>query len=87
MNELNLWRNGTKTLRKAVEDYQVEVTNRTYDAVLLSRAACLECHDLDTLRPDSSVFQVSGFNAKVTEERRVYNISQPMTVTNTVTVP
>lgn len=87
VNELNLWRGGNKSLQQAVEDYQTEVTDRTHDAVLLSRLACLECHDLETLRPDSAVFQVSGFNAKVTEKRIVYNISQPIALTNTVTVP
>ncbi|KAG9494846.1 hypothetical protein J7337_013075 [Fusarium musae] len=75
VHELNCWRDGTKTLKQAVEDYQTEVTSRTYDAVLLSRSACLECHNLGTLGPNSSVFQVSGFNAKVTEERRVYDLA------------
>lgn len=37
--------------------------HRTHDAVIMSRYACLECHDLDTLRADSTIFQVTGFNA------------------------
>lgn len=75
VHELNCWRDSTKTLKQAVEDYQTEVTSRTYDAILLSRSACLECHNLGTLGPNSSVFQVSGFNAKITEERRVYDLA------------
>ena len=84
VHQLNLWRSGSKTLGEALEDYQTEVTDRTHDAVLLSRSACLECHDLETLRPDSSIFQVSGFNAKVTERRRVYSIATQAIPTNTV---
>ncbi|KAH8893044.1 FAD binding domain-containing protein [Thozetella sp. PMI_491] len=74
VHELVLWRKKVKSLDQALKDYQTEVIARTHDAVLKSRIACLECHDLDTLRQDSAVFQVSGFNAAVTEIRPVFDI-------------
>jgi hypothetical protein len=64
-----------KTRQEAFRDFQSEVVERTHEAVLLSRFACLECHDLDNLRDDSKVFQVSGFNARVKEEREVFDLS------------
>ncbi|KAF9895170.1 hypothetical protein FE257_000072 [Aspergillus nanangensis] len=68
-DELVFWRDGKQSLEQAFERYQVEVKDRTYDAVLLSRTACMECHDLDTLRKDSDIFQVSGFNARAAKPR------------------
>lgn len=75
MHQLNQWRRGLKSREEALNDYRSEVVERTYEAVLLSRFACLECHDLDNLRDDSKVFQVSGFNARVKEERAVFDLS------------
>lgn len=73
--QLLQWKKGTKTREKALEDYQTEVQDRTYEAVLLSRYACLECHDLPNLTDQSKVFQVSGFNARVKENRAPYDLS------------
>ena len=64
-----------KTRQEAFRDFQSEVVERTHEAVLLSRFACLECHYLDNLRDDSKVFQVSGFSARVKEEREVFDLS------------
>jgi 2-polyprenyl-6-methoxyphenol hydroxylase-like FAD-dependent oxidoreductase len=75
VHQLNLWRKGAKSREEAFRDFQTEVLERTHEAVLLSRWACLECHDLDNLRDDSKVFTVSGFNARVTEERAVFDLS------------
>jgi 2-polyprenyl-6-methoxyphenol hydroxylase-like FAD-dependent oxidoreductase len=75
VHQLNLWRRGLKSRQEALRDFQTEVVERTHEAVLLSRYACLECHDLDNLRKDSQVFQVSGFNARVKEERAVFDLS------------
>lgn len=62
-DELVRWRAGDQTLEAALSNYQVEVKARTHDAVIMSRHACLDCHDLNTLAVDSPVFQVTGFNA------------------------
>lgn len=75
VHQLNMWRKGSKSREEAFRDFQAEVVERTHEAVLLSRFACLECHDLDSLRDDSKVFQVSGFNARVKEERAVFDLS------------
>ncbi|KAM0540644.1 hypothetical protein ACHAPJ_013555 [Fusarium lateritium] len=69
--ELWLWRNGSKTLERALEDYQAEILLRTHEAVLKSRAACIEAHDIETLGSESAIFQVSGFNADAIEARPV----------------
>ena len=75
VHQLNQWRKGTKSREDAFRDFQAEVLERTHEAVLLSRWACLECHDLDNLRDDSKVFTVSGFNARVKEERPMFDLS------------
>ena len=62
-DELVRWRAGGQTLETALVSYQAEVKARTHDAVIMSRHACLDCHDLNTLAVDSPVFQVTGFNA------------------------
>lgn len=51
-----------------MKDYQGEVISRTYQAVLRSRSACIECHDIDNLNTNSSLFRVSGYNADVKED-------------------
>lgn len=58
-----LWRDGKRSLEQAFAEYQVEVKERTHDAVIMSRLACLDCHDLNSLQVDSPVFEVVGFNA------------------------
>ncbi|KIW13929.1 hypothetical protein PV08_06710 [Exophiala spinifera] len=75
VHQLNQWRRGVKSRLEALQDSQAEVVERTHEAVLLSRYACLECHDLENLRDDSQVFQVSGFNARVKEERAAFDLS------------
>ena len=40
-------------LKEAVRQYEDEVVSRTHEAVLLSRQACLDAHDLQNLSPDS----------------------------------
>ncbi|KAF2016666.1 FAD/NAD(P)-binding domain-containing protein [Aaosphaeria arxii CBS 175.79] len=40
-------------LEQAVEVYEQEMRSRTYEAVLLSRQACLDAHDINNLSPDS----------------------------------
>lgn len=57
-----------------MKDYQGEVISRTYQAVLLSRSACIECHDIDTLDTNSSIFRVPGFNANVKEGRPIIRL-------------
>lgn len=40
-------------LRHAVNSYEEEMQTRTHTAVLLSRQACIDAHDLNNLTPDS----------------------------------
>ncbi|KAI3339999.1 hypothetical protein F4824DRAFT_453830 [Ustulina deusta] len=47
------WCGGAKTKAQAVADYEAEMRLRTRRAVLLSRQACLDAHDLANLGPDS----------------------------------
>jgi 2-polyprenyl-6-methoxyphenol hydroxylase-like FAD-dependent oxidoreductase len=68
-DELVLWRDGKQSITQALDRYQAEVKSRTHDAVILSRHACLDCHDLSSLRVDSPVFQVVGFNALAKQAR------------------
>ncbi|TGJ84037.1 hypothetical protein E0Z10_g4727 [Xylaria hypoxylon] len=51
--QLKLWYAGLKTQGQALDDYQNEMYLRTRPAVLLSRQACLDAHDLANLGPDS----------------------------------
>lgn len=73
--QLLSWKRTAKSREEALEDYQTEVQERTYEAVLLSRYACLECHDLPNLNEDSKVFQVSGFNARIQESRATFDLA------------
>ncbi|KAL2823256.1 hypothetical protein BDW59DRAFT_173586 [Aspergillus cavernicola] len=68
-DQLVQWRDGYKSLQQVSDAYQAEVQARTHDAVLMSRQACLDAHELDALRQDSPIFQVSGFNALATQPR------------------
>lgn len=74
VHELSLWRSKKKSRLQALEDYQVEVTNRTHEAVLQSRAACIECHDFDVLNEDNPIFKVTGFNSFEGETRPLFDI-------------
>ncbi|KAF2972369.1 hypothetical protein GQX73_g1144 [Xylaria multiplex] len=53
--QLKLWHSGWKTQEQALEDYETEMRQRTHRAVLLSRQACLDAHDITNLGPDSPV--------------------------------
>lgn len=75
VHQLCEWRNGQQSRQQALENYQIEMIQRTHEAVILSRVACLEVHHLDKLQEDSAVFRVSGFNARVREERAVFDFN------------
>ncbi|GAP85393.2 putative fad-binding domain-containing protein [Rosellinia necatrix] len=51
--ELKLWHGGSKTRAQALEDFETEMRQRTRQAVLLSRQACLDAHDVANLGPES----------------------------------
>ncbi|KAK3998075.1 hypothetical protein QBC44DRAFT_338149 [Cladorrhinum sp. PSN332] len=51
--QLTLHYDGHKTLRQAVIDYEKEMILRAREAVLLSRQACLDAHDLRNLTKNS----------------------------------
>ncbi|KAI0456322.1 FAD/NAD(P)-binding domain-containing protein [Xylaria acuta] len=51
--QLKLWHGGLKTQEQALEDFEAEMRERTRRAVLLSRQACLDAHDIANLGPDS----------------------------------
>ncbi|KAH9906038.1 FAD/NAD(P)-binding domain-containing protein [Xylariomycetidae sp. FL2044] len=51
--QLKLWHSGQKTRDAALADYEAEMRERTRQAVLLSRQACLDAHDLRNLSPES----------------------------------
>ncbi|EPE03503.1 fad-binding domain containing protein [Ophiostoma piceae UAMH 11346] len=47
------WNAGREGLAAAVDAYEADLMARTRPAVLLSRQACLDAHDLKNLKPDS----------------------------------
>ncbi|KAI9704556.1 MAG: hypothetical protein M1820_005469 [Bogoriella megaspora] len=51
--QLKLWHRGKKTRQEALADYELEMIERGHHAVLLSRQACLDAHDIRNLSPDS----------------------------------
>ncbi|KAI1129208.1 hypothetical protein F5Y10DRAFT_158928 [Nemania abortiva] len=51
--QLKLWYSGLKTKRQAIEDFETEMRQRTHEAVLLSRQASLDAHDIVNLGADS----------------------------------
>ncbi|KAI8955561.1 hypothetical protein F4801DRAFT_600847 [Xylaria longipes] len=51
--QLKLWHGGLKTQGQALEDFETEMRERAHQAVLLSRQACLDAHDIANLGPDS----------------------------------
>ena len=44
---------GEKSLEEGIESFEAQMKARTRDAVLLSREACLDAHDLAALHNDS----------------------------------
>ncbi|KAJ7607570.1 FAD-binding domain-containing protein [Roridomyces roridus] len=53
VEQLRLWQEGKKTRAEAVGEYEDEMIPRAYQAVLLSRQACLDAHHVRNLWPDS----------------------------------
>ncbi|KAI1751841.1 FAD/NAD(P)-binding domain-containing protein [Xylaria castorea] len=51
--QLTLWHDGLKTQGQALEDFEAEMRERAHQAVLLSRQACLDAHDITNLGPES----------------------------------
>ncbi|KAJ6588010.1 FAD binding domain-containing protein [Mycena capillaripes] len=51
--QLQLWHEGKKTRAEAVAAYEDEMVPRAYQAVLLSRQACLDAHNVRNLNPES----------------------------------
>ncbi|KAJ7795233.1 hypothetical protein B0H14DRAFT_3114738 [Mycena olivaceomarginata] len=51
--QLQLWHEGKKTRAEAVAAYEEEMVPRAYQAVLLSRQACLDAHNVRDLNPES----------------------------------
>lgn len=49
--------NGTKSLKAALNEYEKELQERTNPAVLLSRQACLDAHDFNSLDENSAVLK------------------------------
>ncbi|KAL7938572.1 FAD/NAD(P)-binding domain-containing protein [Trichoderma chlorosporum] len=54
---------GDKTGAQAVTEYETEMKERTKPAVLLSRQACLDAHDLNGLNNDSAVLKMRAIKA------------------------
>ncbi|KAH7323464.1 FAD-binding domain-containing protein [Rhexocercosporidium sp. MPI-PUGE-AT-0058] len=44
---------GEISQKNGIEEFEAEMMPRTHDAVLLSRQACLDAHDLNKLKPES----------------------------------
>lgn len=51
---LSCVREGTATLKEAVDAYEAEMRERTAPAVLLSRQACLDAHDWKKIKEGNS---------------------------------
>ncbi|KAH8685009.1 FAD binding domain-containing protein [Ilyonectria robusta] len=51
--QVKLWHQGKKTRLEALADYETEMIKRGYEAVILSRQACLDSYNIQNLRPDS----------------------------------
>ncbi|KAL7924751.1 FAD/NAD(P)-binding domain-containing protein [Trichoderma austrokoningii] len=54
---------GEKTRAEAIDAYEEEMKERVTPAVLLSRQACLDAHDFDSLNEDSAVLKKRAINA------------------------
>lgn len=48
---------GAKMQHEAIEAYEVELRGRATPAVLLSRQACLDAHDFNSLNENSAVLK------------------------------
>ncbi|EAS31587.3 uncharacterized protein CIMG_07066 [Coccidioides immitis RS] len=57
-NQIQLWRNGKKSLEQAIRDFQTEMRIRANEAVLLSRQACFDSHFLDSLTLASPLLSI-----------------------------
>lgn len=55
-SQLEQWKEGKKTLEQAVSDYEGEMRPRGRKAVLLSREAAFQAHNLYALKEDSPLF-------------------------------
>lgn len=55
VEQLILCCHGQKIREQAIAEYEEKMRDRTHDAVLLSRQACLDAHDLRNLKDDSPV--------------------------------
>ncbi|KAF3020137.1 hypothetical protein E8E14_008313 [Neopestalotiopsis sp. 37M] len=62
--QLLLVRSGQKSAHQAVANYEEEMVRRGHKAVLLSRQACFDGHDLQELSLDSPLFQGIGEDFK-----------------------
>jgi hypothetical protein len=51
--QLRLWHEGKKSRQGALADYEGEMIKRANEAVLLSRQACLDAHDIRNLDSNS----------------------------------
>ncbi|KAI0856999.1 FAD/NAD(P)-binding domain-containing protein [Xylaria cubensis] len=51
--QLAMCYDGLKTQGQALEDFETEMRERAHQAVLLSRQACLDAHDITNLGPES----------------------------------
>jgi 2-polyprenyl-6-methoxyphenol hydroxylase-like FAD-dependent oxidoreductase len=52
-DQLKLWHEGKLDQQEAIAVYERELIKRGHDAVLLSRQACLDAHDIRNLHADS----------------------------------
>jgi hypothetical protein len=52
-DQLKQWYEGKKTRQEAIADYETEMIERAHEAVLLSRQACLDAHDIRNLNSNS----------------------------------
>ncbi|KAJ5724889.1 FAD binding domain-containing protein [Penicillium malachiteum] len=53
MKQLRAWHLGEKTRSEALADYEAEMIVKGHEAVLLSRKACLDAHEIQNLSYDS----------------------------------
>ncbi|KAH8592822.1 monooxygenase-like protein [Bisporella sp. PMI_857] len=53
LEQLVALHSGNISQKEGLENFQAEMRPRAHDAVLLSRQACLDAHDLNNLKPDS----------------------------------
>ncbi|KJZ77298.1 hypothetical protein HIM_03619 [Hirsutella minnesotensis 3608] len=61
---LDLVYRGEQAQKKAIDDYEAEMTQRASPAVLLSRQACLDAHDFEGLNEQSAVLRRRAIEIK-----------------------